>query len=1188
MTSTCPARHAPWLCCQLALFAIAALSCLSLGHAAEAGRRSFDVPAGLADQTLKAFSDQADVAVLFATDSAGRIRTNAVKGNYTTAEAMAMLLRDSGLVAVASEKTGTFTITRDPKIQGAAQIPAQGDRPVDSQSREALPASAQHALGRDEIVELSPFTVSTEKDTGYAAQETLGGTRMRTELRDVGASLTVLTPEFMQDLAATSFEKALLFTPSVDAVEGDNTPGVEANNTGQFLRGGTGQSYSIRGFTNTGNGGRQTLSHDFFHSFETSDNYNLERLTLARGPNALLIGVGEPQGAAITTTKRAQLQQRKTQVHAQFDRWSSNRVALDHNEPLIKDRLALRLNLLHGQKREFRRNEGANQDRLTLGVTARPLAHTTITINHENYSSHRNIVPLAWAFDSGVLQWLANGRPTVDFVSQGQSWATANRSFVDANGNRIRVAPGVASPDGFVRTAADFNPRGALTQNNAQQVVYIAGLNLANPVVNMRFQGVMQNNVFNSIAQPYDPWALYGLRRDANLNGGTWDRPEQRDHGRWTTLFIEQRLLAGLYLELAGNLGRHQRRYSPEAFNILKLDVNRYLPDGTLNPGYLVPFGDVLGQMRDEISTSEQMRATLSYEVDFARVHRWLGRQSLSALAQTTRNNSDTNIMRHFNLATIGRVGTGWSGDAVAAVNNLRGRAYFVNGEVPELPDQNFFAENLAQINSHGRMIGATANEAAPINIALRQHLNAAKSRFAHDSLSFGWQSWWLKNRLVTVAGYRWDGTKSYVPETVRGYIDPAIPGAATDPLKRYYTSSVEVPLLPVPSVDTAGVSRTFGAVFHALSWLSLNYNRSTNFSPVADASWRNYQGDSAPNSTGQTEDYGVRLSLLGGRLAIGVNRFVASANDQARLANQFRAPLNGILNRLRTNYKDFGDSHFVPMDTPASPVANLVDNVSDTWSYRATGYELSITLNPSRHWRMAFTGSENSNVLGTHLASLGRYLNTTAPFEGLATWQKFSSELRKVAAGQRSTSFDLNPADPAARSQAAVDALYLEQQTALAERTYLDELAIEGITTSRNGRYAFNGLVTHVFPKEGRLKGWSVGGNYRWRSAATIGYERRRDAAGVPSGSIDPSRPLQGEAYWDVGAMLAHERRIFRNVTLRTQLNVENPFDWSKPRLVASDYDTNGVLGPANVIVPLRWELRRPRNFIFTATFGF
>ncbi len=43
----------------------------------------------------------------------------------------------------------------------------------------------------------TPFTVSTAKDTGYAASETLAGTRMRTSLRDVGASLTVLTPEFL-------------------------------------------------------------------------------------------------------------------------------------------------------------------------------------------------------------------------------------------------------------------------------------------------------------------------------------------------------------------------------------------------------------------------------------------------------------------------------------------------------------------------------------------------------------------------------------------------------------------------------------------------------------------------------------------------------------------------------------------------------------------------------------------------------------------------------------------------------------------------------------------------------------------------------------------------------------------------------------------------------------------------------
>lgn len=1057
---------------------------------------------------------------------------------------------------------------------------------------QTAPAAPPAGTTNADVVELSPFSVATDKDTGYAARETLGGTRMRTDLRDIGASLTLLTPEFMQDLAVNSFDKALLFTPSVDAVEGDNTPNNDGNATGQFLRGGTGQAYSIRGFTNTGNNGLQTLSHDFFNSFETSDNYNLERLTLSRGPNALLIGVGEPQGAAITTTKRAQLQKRKTQVQAQYDRWTSNRVALDHNEPLIKDRFALRLNLLHAEKREFRDYEGVDQDRLTLGVTARPFPNTTVTVNHENYSNHRNIVPLAWAFDSGVLQWRANGRATVDFLPQGLSWATANRAFVDAGGNRVRVASGVASADGFVRTATDFNPRNTITQNVAQQQVFITGLNLVNPVVNMRFQGVMQTDTFGGISsqsvQTIDPWALYGLRRDANLNGGTWDHPEQREHGRWSTVFVEQRLLHGLYLEFAGNVGRHSRSYSPEAFNVIKLDVNRYLPDGTVNPGYLIPYGDTLGQYRDEFAKSDEYRGTLSYEFDLGKVHRWLGRQNVGALAQRTRNDSDTNIMRFYNLATVGLAGTGWSGDAIAAVNTLRGRAYYVNGQVPELPDQNYFAAHLAQINGYGRLVGGSANEAAPLKFALRQHLNAVKSGFAHDAVSLGWQSWWWKNRIVTVAGYRWDGTRSYIPEDVRGYVDPAIPGSATDSLKRYFTPAAAVPLQAKPSVDTAGVSRTYGVVFHALPWLAFNYNRSTNFNPVADASWKNYQGDSAPNTTGRTEDYGVRFALLDGRLSVGLNRFVAAANDQSRLANQYRAPLNNIMNRLRANYKDFGDSHFTKMDTAEFPTTNLVDNVSDTWSYQAKGFELSVIFNPSRDWRVALTGSQNGNVMGTHLASLGRYLNTALPFEGLATWRKFASELRKVEAGQRSAFFDLNPADAAARSKAAADALLIEQQTATAERSYQDERAIEGITTSRNGKYAVNGLFTHVFPREGRLKGWSAGGNFRWRSENTIGYLRTRDAAGVPNGIIDPSRPLNGSDTWEVGAMVAYERRIFRNVSLRTQLNVDNPLDWSRPRLVSSDYDTNGVLGTAHAIVPLRWELRRPRNFILTATFGF
>lgn len=63
-----------------------------------------------------------------------------------------------------------------------------------------------------ETVVLSPFEVSSSTDTGYAAKETLAGTRMRTDLKDVGAALTILTPQFMQDLAVNTFDQALLYT----------------------------------------------------------------------------------------------------------------------------------------------------------------------------------------------------------------------------------------------------------------------------------------------------------------------------------------------------------------------------------------------------------------------------------------------------------------------------------------------------------------------------------------------------------------------------------------------------------------------------------------------------------------------------------------------------------------------------------------------------------------------------------------------------------------------------------------------------------------------------------------------------------------------------------------------------------------------------------------------------------------
>jgi hypothetical protein len=143
-------------------------------------------------------------------------------------------------------------------------------------------------------------------------------------------------------------------------------------------------------------------------------------------------------------------------------------------------------------------------------------------------------------------------------------------------------------------------------------------------------------------------------------------------------------------------------------------------------------------------------------------------------------------------------------------------------------------------------------------------------------------------------------------------------------------------------------------------------------------------------------------------------------------------------------------------------------------------------------------------------------------------------------------------------------------------------------VTNNRNGKYALNGVATYTLPNEGRLKGWSLGGNFRWRSAGVAGYQRKLNSAGVPEGILDVTQPIMGDTYLEVGAMLSCRRRLAGKVNWLLQLNVQNLFDWSASRLVSMDTDSEGSYGSRYAMVPIRWELRRPRNFVLTSTFDF
>ena len=105
-------------------------------------------------------------------------------------------------------------------------------------AQSAAPASAPG----DEALLLSPFQVSTTKDVGYEASETLSGTRLSTPNKFVGAAITDVTPALMQDLALTNMQDLINFVPNSASYFGGGIGGDSTGNNALF-----GISYYVRG-----------------------------------------------------------------------------------------------------------------------------------------------------------------------------------------------------------------------------------------------------------------------------------------------------------------------------------------------------------------------------------------------------------------------------------------------------------------------------------------------------------------------------------------------------------------------------------------------------------------------------------------------------------------------------------------------------------------------------------------------------------------------------------------------------------------------------------------------------------------------------------------------------------------------------------------------------------------------------
>jgi iron complex outermembrane receptor protein len=256
--------------------------------AAPAGRRSYELPAGEATETLRLFAKQSGEQIVYPVEQVRGCHTRAVHGRFGAAEAIEAMLDGSGLAVVKDPASGAFTVRRAPPSG-----PAKPLGPTGAPTRAPAPRKTAAAdPADDEIVSLGPFDVRSTQDRGYRAANAVSATQVAVPIRQLPMNISVFTESFIDDQRAYDLYDVIKWAP-----------GVHQDNTSPqgWIR------YSIRGYTSA------AVQRDGFGSFRFVDTANIARVEVVKGPASLLYGQINPGGVVNYITKQPES---KPAVHA--------------------------------------------------------------------------------------------------------------------------------------------------------------------------------------------------------------------------------------------------------------------------------------------------------------------------------------------------------------------------------------------------------------------------------------------------------------------------------------------------------------------------------------------------------------------------------------------------------------------------------------------------------------------------------------------------------------------------------------------------------------------------------------------------------------------------------------------------------------------------------------------------------
>ncbi len=913
---------------------------------------------------------------------------------------------------------------------------------------------------RDEPVNLSPFEVSAEADVGYVATNSLAGSRLNTPLKDTAASISVMTMEFLDDIAAVDLEDAMAYANNVQPDMNDNTSAGGSpndNSTFEFFT-----NFRVRGI-------KATVTRNYFPWRMPNDSYNIERIEEQRGPNSILFGVGSAGGIINSMTKKAKLGRDLIDGSVTVGSYNSYRGTIDINQSVLDDRFALRLNSVYSEADGYREHTGHETFRNHLALAWRPFDNTTVRVEYEKGYKDQVVARTINILD-GFSDWVAAGMPT------------------DPS------APSVYRNSGS-RQIYDTTSGAVYDRNRTYYSNTVNGRN-------------------DSIIDPE--------YASETINTGG---PSQLRTGDFETLsaFIEQRIGENTYLELAYN---HQE--ADQVSNVLaigasdgatlKADLNETLPNGDANPNFKRLYIEgQYGRMVSE-SESDNIRLSASTRFDFGA---W-GDYRIAAMAEYEDRYFFQQQQRESFLKDSANGPTSAFGSANNPANGgtrVYRRAYVTPGD---------WASYYIPGPSITGLLPARDIDGTQVYTGWVNQNLATDTPEIQKTALLGVQAHYLDNRLVLGLGIRKDELDFTTYPEIRSSEPVRVdgsPGVYREKIGDYSDPQ---------DYNYSGVTKTLGAVGHVTKNVSLFYNYSTNFS-LPNSNIR-ILPDSGPADSpeGQGTDMGFMVDIIDGKLSARVAYFVTDVVN----GHDYRF---GGSDNNPTVYTDAALNALVESEQLDSATADSLRITTNgaTFTRRVEGYELNLTANPTRNWRLSANYSITDGFETDIAPEVAQWFEEFQTFLG---------------------SYDTTVLTERNDGMATIDDIVEEFRYELQDSTGLDGRALPG-----NRRHKASFFTRYTF-HEGTLKGLFVGGGYRYYSKLVAGV-----------GGNDEIQ--YGNSYGEGEGLIGYDfGKIWVFKKLQVQLNVKNLFDDTDP--IVTRFRDDGS--------PWRWKIREPRSYRLTARFSF